>query len=189
MSTPTTEAPARARMGRDGPRDSTGLDLMELRADLLATSVTPGDTPEKTLARTLDDPGWVVRPSLLRRAAEVLARELPRSVDRLIAPRPADTALITAVSLHTGLPFAVLGAEVQTEPGTSAGDGSTTESPEGSSTPPSDDPPVVLLGEVHGLETVAVVGAVPFETPALERWIADRRLAVARRSILSTELS
>ncbi|APU16819.1 MULTISPECIES: hypothetical protein [Actinoalloteichus] len=187
MSTRTApDAPTRVAIGPAGSGagahgGSDGLDLTELRADLLATAVVPGPTPEQTLARTLDDPGWVVRPSLLRRAAEVLARELPRSVDRVIAPRPADAALATAVSLHTGLPFAVLGTGAAIGSPTSTG---TEQAPSAA------DAPVVILGEVHGLETVALIGAVP--APArfeLESWVARQRLTVARWSTLLHALS
>ncbi|MEU8633631.1 hypothetical protein AB0C38_15785 [Amycolatopsis sp. NPDC048633] len=49
------------------------------------------------------------RTSILRRAAALLAEELPTAVDRLVTTGDADAvALTTAVALHTGLPFAVV---------------------------------------------------------------------------------
>jgi hypothetical protein len=46
------------------------------------------------------------RPAILRRVARALGEQIPAGTDRLIA-RYSDAALATAVSLHTGIAFAL----------------------------------------------------------------------------------
>ncbi|MEV6901751.1 hypothetical protein [Amycolatopsis sp. NPDC051372] len=68
----------------------------ELRADLTAIGAA-----------------FTTRPSILRRAAALLAEELPTATDRLVTTGTADAvAVTTALALHTGLPFAVDAGEV-----------------------------------------------------------------------------
>ncbi|MET7994726.1 hypothetical protein ABZU76_27915 [Amycolatopsis sp. NPDC005232] len=68
----------------------------ELRADLAAIGAA-----------------FTTRPSILRRAAALLAEELPTATDRLVTTGTADAvAVTTALALHTGLPFAVDADEV-----------------------------------------------------------------------------
>ncbi|MGW4487239.1 hypothetical protein ACWEOE_25755 [Amycolatopsis sp. NPDC004368] len=68
----------------------------ELRADLAAIG-----------------PAFTTRPSILRRAAALLADELPTATDRLVTTATADAvAVTTALALHTGLPFAVDAGQV-----------------------------------------------------------------------------
>ncbi|QRP43285.1 hypothetical protein [Amycolatopsis sp. FDAARGOS 1241] len=68
----------------------------ELRADLLAVGAT----------------AFATRPALLRRAAALLAAELPAAVDRLVTGGDTDAvALTTALALHTGLPVTITGAD------------------------------------------------------------------------------
>ncbi|MGO1835563.1 MAG: hypothetical protein ACTH0C_12950 [Actinomycetaceae bacterium] len=73
----------------------------------------------------------VTRPSVLRRIARVLAEIVEPGVDRIVAGAD-DLAVATACSIHTGLPFAVVGAD-----GT------------------------VATGELHALERVVAVGLRP----------------------------
>ena len=94
-----------------------------LAADLAALDRGDGAGPA---------PGDVVtRPTVLRRIAGVLAEVAAPGVDRIVAAVD-DLAVATACSLHTGLPFATLGAD-----GT------------------------VVTGELHALERVVAVGLRP----------------------------
>ncbi|WP_326834600.1 hypothetical protein VSH64_06690 [Amycolatopsis rhabdoformis] len=55
---------------------------------------------------------FATRPSILRRAAAVLAQDLPTATDRLVTTGDTDAvALTTALALHTGLPFAVVAGQ------------------------------------------------------------------------------
>jgi hypothetical protein len=74
-------------------------ELADLASDLTATAITS--------TGTVDTAAVHHRPSILRRLAALLAQQIGPEVDRIIAD-PADTALATAVSLHTGIPFVTI---------------------------------------------------------------------------------
>ncbi|NWF29757.1 hypothetical protein HW130_26455 [Streptomyces sp. PKU-EA00015] len=114
----------------------------ELRADLFAaarqagprSSTHPHGVPAP--GHTVDPYALHTRPTILRRLAVLLAHELPARLDRLVAADRADTPLVTAVALHTGLPFALAGGRSVTEGGDE------------------------LLGEVHRGERIVVLTTV-----------------------------
>ncbi|MEV4330998.1 orotate phosphoribosyltransferase [Streptomyces sp. NPDC049597] len=114
----------------------------ELRADLFAAARPAGPRPSThddgapAPGHTVDPYALHTRPTILRRLAALLADELPARLDRLVAADRADTPLVTAVALHTGLPFALAGKG----PGTEGGTG--------------------LLGEVHRGERITVLTTV-----------------------------
>lgn len=72
-------------------------DIAELAQDMRACSLEPDP---------LSDPVWLSRPALLRRAAAILAPQVPQATDRLLAVAASDLLLTAALSLHTGIPFA-----------------------------------------------------------------------------------
>ncbi|MGV8876679.1 MAG: hypothetical protein ACOH1K_04115 [Rhodoglobus sp.] len=51
------------------------------------------------------------RPAILRRLAASVASSLPAGIDRLVARADTEASLVTAVSLHSGVPFALLDHE------------------------------------------------------------------------------
>ena len=71
----------------------------QLLEDLQALATTPGGPPQPATAQS--------RPAILRRLAALAAMYVPAGTDRLVA-HPDDTALVTAVALHTGIPFVLL---------------------------------------------------------------------------------
>ncbi|MGO2596281.1 MULTISPECIES: hypothetical protein [Glutamicibacter] len=73
---------------------------LDLLADLKALRPTEGDLPDARLA--------LHRPAILRRLAESLAARIPAGVDRLVAQSGTDAILATAVSLHSGIAFALV---------------------------------------------------------------------------------
>ncbi len=72
-----------------------------LRDDLRALA-PPGGVPDYWDVAT--------RPSLLRRVAMLIAESVPAGTDRIVASW-SDMALASAVSLHTGVPFAIIASE------------------------------------------------------------------------------
>ena len=79
-------------------------DPAERREDLAADirALTPPDAAAPDASAALN------RPSVLRRIAAELAPRVPAGTDRLVARSGRDTALATAISLHTGIPFALV---------------------------------------------------------------------------------
>jgi len=73
----------------------------DLAADILAL-VTHGVSNASTLQS---------RPAILRRLAAFVAGSLPAGIDRLVALAVTEAPLATAVSLHSGVPFALLDRE------------------------------------------------------------------------------
>lgn len=71
----------------------------QLVEDLQALAATPGASPHPATVQS--------RPAILRRLAALAATYVPAGTDRLIA-HPDDTALVTAVALHTGIPFVLI---------------------------------------------------------------------------------
>lgn len=63
------------------------------------------------LERLHDVSGWMSKPAILRRVGSLLGGRVGADIDRLVATGPGATALGAAVSLSTGLPFAVRVAE------------------------------------------------------------------------------
>ncbi|MFH5879410.1 hypothetical protein [Arthrobacter sp. NA-172] len=78
------------------------------------------------------------RPAILRRLADALARRIPAGTDRLVARSGTDGTLAAALSLHTGISFALIGL------------------PDG-----------VVVGELHRSERTVLVGYQP-ESSELE---------------------
>ena len=85
--------------------------LRELCGDLLRTSYRPG---EYRLAHGVTSSGYfekyrfVTRPAILQRLGRFLAELVPPTTDRLAAPTLGAAIIGAAVSLETGLPFAVV---------------------------------------------------------------------------------
>lgn len=86
------------------------MNLLSLRRD---TSIERDELLNDVIAVGVDENGRfqtdeiLSRPTLLRRVAAGLAERLPATTDRLIATS-ADAPLATAVSLHTGIAFALV---------------------------------------------------------------------------------
>jgi orotate phosphoribosyltransferase len=121
----------------------------ELRADILAASVRKGRfvRASGSVGRELIDPGaFSAYPTVLRRTAALLAGLLPVGVDRLAGRLGAGALLATALSLHTGLPAAVLGVSRRT-------------------------PLPCLAGEIHPGERVVLAEAVTHSGSAAVRGI------------------
>lgn len=76
------------------PRAAAG----ELARDIQSAAISDG---------TIEDADLWTRPGILRRIASHVADLLPAGVDRVIGDEE-DVALLTAVSLHSGVPFAVV---------------------------------------------------------------------------------
>ncbi|WP_143670201.1 hypothetical protein [Streptomyces antimycoticus] len=81
------------------PRAGSG----ELAQDIESVAVSGGDVGI--------DPLWA-RPGILRRIAARIAETLPAGVDRVVGDEE-DLALITAVSLHSGVPCAVVDRDLK----------------------------------------------------------------------------
>jgi hypothetical protein len=85
----------------------TGRRRSELLADIRAVAGVPvGATadPDPALGDAVQ-----TRPAILRRLAALLAQELPPAIDRLLGSADRAAPLVTALALHTGLPFALVG--------------------------------------------------------------------------------
>jgi hypothetical protein len=93
----------------------------DLAADLKALTESGAAYP--------DAPAALNRPAVLRRLAAALAQRVPAGTDRLVALSGRDTALATAISLHTGIPFALV-----------------------------DLPACAVIGELHPSERSVIVG-------------------------------
>lgn len=85
--------------------------LRELCGDLLRTSYQPG---EYRLPNGVTSSGYfqkyrfITRPGILQRLGRFLAELVPPTTDRLAAPSLGAALIGAAVSLETGLPFAVV---------------------------------------------------------------------------------
>src|SRR5437763_2602587 len=96
--------------------------LEVLGRDLVAAAVLRGDFLLRSGARSsyyIDKYLFTTRPDLLRRIAEALADRLPPDVQRLAGPVLGAVPLVTALSLHTGLPALIVRTERPKEYGTS----------------------------------------------------------------------
>jgi len=76
--------------------------IADLAADVTAAAIRPGPSVDIYAVHT--------RPAILRRLAALLAEYLPQGVDRLVAT-DSDACLVTAVALHSGVPFVLAGTE------------------------------------------------------------------------------
>src|SRR5579859_7347462 len=92
-----------------------------LGRDLVDAAVLRGDFLLRSGARSsyyIDKYLFTTRPDLLRRIAAELAALLPDGVQRLAGPVLGAVPLVTALSLHTGLPSLIVRVEKHKEYGT-----------------------------------------------------------------------
>jgi hypothetical protein len=73
---------------------------LDLAADLKALQPASGGHPDAAMA--------LQRPAILRRIANALAPHIPAGTDRLVARAGDDTILAAALSLHSGIAFALV---------------------------------------------------------------------------------
>ncbi|MGW6659691.1 hypothetical protein [Rhodococcus sp. NPDC055024] len=124
----------------------------ELAAELAATGGSH--------SRAISVAAVHTRPALLRQVARLLAEQLTGPVDRIVASE-SDTAMATAVALHTGIPFATVDADRREiarlkEHVTDAADEAT------------------VRGELYPGEDVVVVGTVASpESERLQRFLIE----------------
>lgn len=138
----SSDAPARARRL-----------LHELHSDIVAAAMRTGTTDmSHGRGQHLDPSLFLSRPTILRRLARFLAHRIEAGTDRLIAGESAAVPLATALSLETGVPFAVLDQRAV----------------------PGDD---AVLGELHPSERVMIIMAV---TDSGETAAAAAKLAASR---------
>jgi orotate phosphoribosyltransferase len=81
------------------------------RARELAQDIVSAASPTGDLllgGGHLDTCLFQTKPTILRRLASLLAERIPLSVDRLAGSELGAVALVTAVSLETGLPFVIV---------------------------------------------------------------------------------
>jgi orotate phosphoribosyltransferase len=85
--------------------------LEELRSDLISSSHLRGDFLLSSGQRStyyFDKYLFETKPGILRRVAAALADQLPADADRLAGGELGAVPLVTAVALHTGLPFIIV---------------------------------------------------------------------------------
>lgn len=83
----------------------------DLRADLLAAAVLRGTftlRSGKTSTYYVDKYRFQVQPNLLRRVAAAMSELVPTTTERLAGVELGAVSLVTAVSLHTGIPFVIV---------------------------------------------------------------------------------
>src|SRR5579859_1161042 len=93
-----------------------------LGRDLVTAAVLRGSFQLRSGAHSsyyIDKYLFTTRPELLRRIAAELAARLPADVQRLAGPVLGAVPLVTAVSLHTGLPSLIVRVESPKDYGTS----------------------------------------------------------------------
>ena len=91
--------------------DRVDEDRSRLAADLADAALLKGDfvlSSGRRSAYYLDKYRFETDPSLLRRIARGLAASIGGDVDRLAGPELGAVALVTAVSLETGIPFVIV---------------------------------------------------------------------------------
>ena len=108
----------------------------DLAADLKALQPTTGGHASASAA--------LQRPAILRRLADALAPRVPAGTDRLIAQAGTDSALAAALSLHSGIAFALV-----------------------------DLPAGTVIGELHRSEQTVLVGYEPDEENELLAVLTD----------------
>lgn len=97
-----------------GDRSHTGASEASdasLKAEILAAAVLRGSftlRSGKTSGYYVDKYRFQVRPELLRRVAARLAELVPPETERLAGVELGAVPLVTAVALHTGLPFVIV---------------------------------------------------------------------------------
>jgi orotate phosphoribosyltransferase len=82
-----------------------------LRRDILAAAVLRGSftlRSGRTSSFYVDKYRFQVRPDLLRRVAAAVAARVPAGTERLAGVELGAVPLVTAVSLHTGIPFVIV---------------------------------------------------------------------------------
>lgn len=114
-------------LSSDRVRLSRERSLQELREDLMRVAYVPGET---SLASGVTSSGYfdkylfTAQPGILRRLGRFLGQLVPQGTDRLAAPALGAVPLGAAVSLETGLPFAVVrGAHAARRPDVRAVEG------------------------------------------------------------------
>ncbi|MHB1612886.1 MAG: orotate phosphoribosyltransferase [Actinomycetes bacterium] len=88
----------------------------ELATDIAASSYLRGRfvlSSGRASSYYIDKYLFQTRPTILRRLASLLAEHVPAGVDRLAGPELGAVPLVTAVSLHTGLPFVIVRREAK----------------------------------------------------------------------------
>jgi orotate phosphoribosyltransferase len=88
----------------------------ELARDLVQAAYIRGDFVLSSGGRSefyLDKYLFETRPAILRRLAVQLAERLPEGIDRLAGPELGAVALVTALSLETGIPFVIVRKEAK----------------------------------------------------------------------------
>lgn len=96
---------------RDANRSESTPDDSALRADLLAAAVLHGQftlRSGQTSTFYIDKYRFQMRPELLRRAAAAMAERIAPGTTRLAGVELGAVPLVTAVALHTGLPFVIV---------------------------------------------------------------------------------
>jgi orotate phosphoribosyltransferase len=96
--------------------------LEGLGRDLVATAVLRGDFLLRSGARSsyyIDKYLFTTQPGLLERIARALSLLLPQGVQRVAGPVLGAVPLVTAMSLHTGLPSVIVRVDKAKEYGTS----------------------------------------------------------------------
>ena len=82
-----------------------------LRAEILAAAVLHGDFVLHSGQHSsyyVDKYRFQVRPALLRRVAAQMAEHIPQGTQRLAGVELGAVPLVTATSLHTGIPFVIV---------------------------------------------------------------------------------
>lgn len=105
MKTELSEFEGLPRLHRDS------LLLKEVASDIAAAAFSRGDFEMNSGEQTdyyIDKYVFESKPTILRRVAELLADRVPADIDRLAAGDGGGVPLVTAVSLRSGLPFALV---------------------------------------------------------------------------------
>ena len=87
------------------------MEVPALKADILAAAVLRGSftlRSGKASSYYVDKYRFQVRPELLRRVAAAVAELVPAGTERLAGVELGAVPLVTAVSLHTGIPFVIV---------------------------------------------------------------------------------
>ena len=105
-----TSPPPSARPDAAGTQPREAM-RSELASDIVDAALLRGDFVLSSGVRSdyyLDKYLFETKPDLLRRIAPLLAELLPPGIHRIAGPELGAVALATAVSLETGLPFAIV---------------------------------------------------------------------------------
>lgn len=84
---------------------------VELAGDIVAAAYMRGEfvlSSGETTNYYFDKYLFETKPTILRRLASLLAERVPADVDRLVGPELGAVPIVVALSLETGLPFAIV---------------------------------------------------------------------------------